>query len=72
MSCASCEILIEREFKKIDGVKLYVLSQGSFAKGALTMLAFSLGTLPARKRLRNSLAYITCYCYNLSTYGNRY
>ena len=30
-----------------QALQLYVLSQGSFTKGALTMLIFSLGTLPA-------------------------
>src|SRR3989344_424827 len=30
-----------------QSLQLYVLSTGSFTKGALTMLAFSLGTLPA-------------------------
>ena len=30
-----------------QALQLYVLSQGSFAVGALTMLAFSLGTLPS-------------------------
>ena len=30
-----------------QALQLYVLSKGSFSAGALTMLAFSLGTLPA-------------------------
>src|SRR5262249_62241598 len=30
-----------------QALQLYVLAKGSFATGALTMLAFSLGTLPA-------------------------
>src|SRR5712691_4521261 len=42
-----------------QALQLYVLSKGSFAIGALTMLAFSLGTLPALLSLSAVSSYAT-------------
>ncbi len=42
-----------------QGLQLYVLAKGSFLAGALTMLAFSLGTLPALLSLSAVSSYAT-------------
>jgi uncharacterized protein len=42
-----------------QALQLYVLAQGSFTVGALTMLAFSLGTLPALLSLSAMSSFLT-------------
>ncbi len=42
-----------------QALQLYVLAKGSFAVGALTMLAFSLGTLPALLSLSAMSSFLT-------------
>jgi uncharacterized protein len=42
-----------------QALQLYVLAQGSFAVGALTMLAFSVGTLPALLSLSAMSSFLT-------------